>query len=315
MDKTTRRQVAKFIAPYRVDDGRRFRLKDVDPGDTRGLQSEFKDEARAFLQQSVGWLAEQQDMLYAQNRWAVLLIFQAMDAAGKDGTIKHVMSGVNPQGCHVTSFKAPTSTELDHDFLWRGAQALPERGRIGIHNRSWYEEVLVARVHPEILARQQLPQELVGKRIWKERFEDIVAYERHLARNGVAIRKFMLHVSKGEQRRRFLERLDVPEKHWKFSIQDVAEREHWDAYMEAYEGMIRATAAPHAPWFVVPADNKWFARLTVSLAIADSLVSLGLRYPEVDAAQLAGLKAARARLLAGGNGGNGGNGGKRRREP
>jgi PPK2 family polyphosphate:nucleotide phosphotransferase len=302
MDKTTREQVAKFISPYRVEDGRKFRLKDIDPGDTHGLQSEFKDDASAFLQQSVGWLAEEQEMLYAQDKWAVLLIFQAMDAAGKDGTIKYVMSGVNPQGCHVTAFKTPTSTELDHDFLWRGASALPERGRIGIHNRSWYEEVLVVRVHPEILGRQKLPHELVSKRIWTDRFEDIAAYERYLARNGVAIRKFFLHVSKAEQKRRFLERLDDPEKHWKFSVQDVAEREHWDEYMNAYEDMIRATATPHAPWFVVPADNKWFTRLTVSLAIADCMVSLDLKYPKVDAAQLEELKAARARLMAGDNG-------------
>ncbi len=301
MDKATRKHVTRFIAPYRIEDGRKFRLKDIDPADTGGLQSEFKDEARALLQESVGWLSEEQDMLYAQDKWAVLLIFQAMDAAGKDGTIKHVMSGVNPQGCHVTSFKAPTTTEMDHDFLWRGSLALPERGRIGIHNRSWYEEVLVVRTHPEILAKQKLPPELVGKRIWKERYEDIAAYERYLARNGVAIRKFFLHVSKSEQRKRFLERIDDPAKHWKFSLQDVAEREHWDEYMEAYEGMIRATSAPHAPWFVVPADNKWYTRLTVSLAIADCLVDLDLSYPKVDATQLEGLKAARARLLAGNN--------------
>ncbi len=302
MDQTTRKHVAKFIAPFRVEDGRRFRLKDIDPADTGGLQSEFKDEARALLQQSVGWLAEEQEMLYAQDKWAVLLIFQAMDAAGKDGTIKHVMSGVNPQGCHVTSFKAPTSTEIDHDFLWRGSLALPERGRIGIHNRSWYEEVLVVRVHPEILGRQKLPPELTGKRIWKERYADIAAYERYLARNGVAIRKFFLHVSKSEQRKRFLERIDDPAKRWKFSAQDVAEREHWDSYMKSYEDMIAATAAPHAPWFVVPADNKWFTRLTVSLAIADCLVGLDLKFPTVDATQLEVLKAARARLMAG-NGG------------
>jgi PPK2 family polyphosphate:nucleotide phosphotransferase len=302
VDKTTRKQVSKFIAPFRVDDGRKFRLKDIDPADTGGLQSEFKDEARAMLQQSIGWLAEEQDMLYAQDKWAVLLIFQAMDAAGKDGTIKHVMSGVNPQGCQVTSFKAPTSTELDHDFLWRSSLALPERGRIGIHNRSWYEEVLVVRVHPELLGKQKLPAELTGKRIWKERYADIAGYEEYLSRNGVAIRKFFLHVSKAEQRRRFLERIDDPAKRWKFSAQDVAEREHWDGYMEAYEDMIRATAAPHAPWFIVPADNKWFTRLTVSLAIADCLVDLDLEYPQVDATQLEVLKAARALLMAG-NGG------------
>ncbi|MBX9961774.1 MAG: polyphosphate kinase 2 family protein [Burkholderiales bacterium] len=302
MDKSTRKHIAKVIAPFRVDDGRRFRLKDIDPADTGGLESEFKDEASAMLRQNIGWLAEEQEMLYAQDKWAVLLIFQAMDAAGKDGTIKHVMSGVNPQGCQVTSFKAPTSTELDHDFLWRGSLALPERGRIGIHNRSWYEEVLVVRVHPELLGKQKLPPELTGKRIWKERYTDIAAYERYLARNGVAIRKFFLHVSKAEQRKRFLERIDDPAKRWKFSAQDVAEREYWDEYMEAYEDMIGATAAPHAPWFVVPADNKWFTRLVVSLAIADCLVDLDLDYPKVDATQLEVLKAARARLMAG-NGG------------
>lgn len=302
MDKSTRKHIAKVIAPFRVDDGRRFRLKDIDPADTGGLESEFKDEASAMLRQNIGWLAEEQEMLYAQDKWAVLLIFQAMDAAGKDGTIKHVMSGVNPQGCQVTSFKAPTSTELDHDFLWRGSLALPERGRIGIHNRSWYEEVLVVRVHPELLGKQKLPPELTGKRIWKERYTDIAAYERYLARNGVAIRKFFLHVSKAEQRKRFLERIDDPAKRWKFSAQDVAEREYWDEYMEAYEDMIGATAAPHAPWFVVPADNKWFTRLIVSLAIADCLVDLDLDYPKVDATQLEVLKAARARLMAG-NGG------------
>jgi len=296
LDKATRKHVASFIAPFRVEDGRRFHLKDIDPADTGGLQSEFKDEARAMLQQSVGWLAEEQEKLYAQDKWAVLLVFQAMDAAGKDGTIKHVMSGVNPQGCHVTSFKAPTSTEIDHDFLWRGSLALPERGRIGIHNRSWYEEVLVVRVHPEILARQKLPPDLVGKRIWKERHADIAAYERYLARNGVAIRKFFLHVSKSEQRKRFLERIDDPAKRWKFSAQDVAEREHWDDYMEAYEDMIRATATPHAPWFVVPADNKWFTRLVVAAAIVQRLDQLDLRFPKIDSAQRAELELARAEL-------------------
>jgi len=298
MDKATHKHVVKFIAPYRVEDGRSFRLRQVDPGDTAGLQSEYEDEARAMLQQGVGWLAEEQEKLYAQDKWAVLLIFQAMDAAGKDGTIKHVMSGVNPQGCHVTSFKAPTSTELDHDFLWRGSLALPERGRIGIHNRSWYEEVLVVRVHPELLAKQKLPEGVAGKRIWEQRYQDIAAYERYLARNGVAIRKFFLHVSKSEQRKRFLERIDDPAKRWKFSLQDVAEREHWDGHMEAYEAMIRATSAPHAPWFVVPADNKWFTRMVVSFAIADCMESLNVSYPVLDATQMEALKAARTRLLA-----------------
>lgn len=303
MDRGTRRRIGQFVKPYRVEGGRRFRLARFDPADTNGLESEFKRDAAELLAQSVAWLSEEQEKLYAQDRWAVLLIFQAMDAAGKDGTIKAVMSGVNPQGCQVTSFKAPTSTELDHDFLWRHQLALPERGRIGIFNRSWYEEVLVARVHPPVLAAQKLPEGLAAGPIWKQRCEDIAAYERYLARNGVAIRKFFLHVSREEQRRRFLERLDRPEKHWKFSAADVAEREHWDAYMRAYEQAIRATAAPHAPWFMVPADNKWYTRLVVSLAIAELMESLNLRYPKVGAAQTRQIKAARARLLAEGDGG------------
>lgn len=302
MDAATRRRMARMVAPYRVEDGKRFRLKHFDPADTNGMESEFRGDAAALLADSVAWLAEEQEKLYAQDRWAVLLIFQAMDAAGKDGTIKAVMSGVNPQGCQVTSFKAPSASELDHDFLWRHQLALPERGRIGIFNRSWYEEVLVARVHPPILAAQKLPPGLAGGSIWKQRCEDIAAYERYLARNGVAIRKFFLHVSREEQRRRFLERLERPEKHWKFSAADVAEREHWDAYMRAYEEAIRATAAPHAPWFVVPADSKWYMRLVVSLAIAELMESLQLRFPAVDAAQARQLKAARAKLMAEGGG-------------
>lgn len=298
MDRDARQMIEQFVRPYRVDDGRRFRLDRFDPGDTNGLESEFKHEAAELLAQSVAWLSEEQEKLYAQDRWAVLLVFQAMDAAGKDSTIKAVMSGVNPQGCQVTSFKAPTSTELDHDFLWRHQLALPERGRIGIFNRSWYEEVLVVRVHPHILAAQKLPEGLASGPIWKQRCEDIAAYERYLSRNGVAIRKFFLHVSRDEQRRRFLDRLDRPEKHWKFSAADVAERDHWDAYMQAYEDAIRATASPHAPWFMVPANNKWYTRLVVSLAIAELMESLNLRYPAVGAAQARQLKAARARLLA-----------------
>jgi PPK2 family polyphosphate:nucleotide phosphotransferase len=297
LDAVTRKRIAKFVKPYRVEDGRRFRLERFDPSDTNGLESEFKDEAAALLSESVAWLAEEQDKLYAQDKWAVLLIFQAMDAAGKDSTIKAVMSGVNPQGCQVTSFKAPSSGELDHDFLWRHQMALPERGRIGIFNRSWYEEVLVVRVHPPILAGQKLPDGLAGKDIWDQRCEDIAAYERYLSRNGVAIRKFFLHVSKAEQRRRFLERLDRPEKNWKFSAADVGERDHWDEYMQAYEEAIRATAAPHAPWFVVPADNKWYMRLVVSLSIADLMEGLGLKYPVVGADEVRNLEAARARLV------------------
>lgn len=298
MDKQSRKQMARFIEPFRVDRGKGFYLKNIDPRDTGGFESELKDEATAWLQKGVEMLAEEQDKLYAQNKWAVLLIFQAMDAAGKDGTIKHVMSGVNPQGCHVTSFKAPTSTELDHDYLWRTQLALPERGRIGIFNRSYYEEVLVVRVHPQILAGQQLPPELVTKKIWQQRFDDINAYEKYLSRNGVAIRKFFLHVSKAEQRRRFMERLDFPEKNWKFSARDVKEREYWDDYMNAYEEMIRATATEHAPWYVVPADNKWFTRLVVSASIVDLMLDLKLSYPKIDATQRAALKEARAALVA-----------------
>jgi PPK2 family polyphosphate:nucleotide phosphotransferase len=284
----------KFVKPFRVDDGGKFRLKDYDPGDSNGLDS--KEKAEKLLAKGVERLAQLQDRLYAQDKWAVLLIFQAMDAAGKDGAIKHVMSGVNPQGCQVYSFKAPTSEELDHDFLWRTAKSLPERGRIGIFNRSYYEEVLVVRVHPEILAKQKLPPKQVTKRVWKERYEDIAAHERYLARNGVVIRKFFLHVSRAEQKKRFLERLVRPEKNWKFSTADAKERGHWKDYMGAYEDAIRATAAPHAPWIVVPADKKWFARLVVAAAVADAMEELGLEYPKVSDAQKQELAAARRAL-------------------
>jgi PPK2 family polyphosphate:nucleotide phosphotransferase len=286
-----------FAKPFRVTDGKRFRLDAVDPGDTLGLKSEDKARAREALASGVETLAALQDMLYAQDRWGVLLIFQAMDAAGKDGAIKHVMSGVNPQGCQVYSFKAPTSEELDHDYMWRCTKALPERGRIGIFNRSYYEETLVVRVHPEYLEGQKLPPSLIGKRVWDERFQDIRAFERYLSRNGFLVRKFFLHVSKDEQRRRFLERIENPEKNWKFSAADAKERGHWDAYMEAYEEMIRNTATAEAPWYVVPADNKWFTRVVVAAAVIDALASLGLAYPEVSAAQRAELAAAR-KLLA-----------------
>jgi PPK2 family polyphosphate:nucleotide phosphotransferase len=286
----------KLSKPYRVDEGRKFRLDEVDPGDTGDLSSEDKPRAKEALQIGVEALAALQDRLYAQDRWAVLLIFQAMDAAGKDGAIKHVMSGINPQGCQVYSFKAPSPEDLDHDFLWRCIKSMPERGRIGIFNRSYYEETLVVRVHPEILGRQRLPESLVGKRIWKERFEDIRDFERYLSRNGVIVRKFFLHVSKEEQRRRFLGRLDDPEKNWKFSLGDSQERGYWDAYMEAYEDMIRRTATPEAPWFVVPADNKWYTRLVVAAAVIDALESLDLRYPTVDAKKKKELSAARAAL-------------------
>jgi len=291
-----RSRIRQFVRRYRVEDGRKFRLKDHDPGDTSGLKS--KKKAEQMLQDGVQTLAEQQDKLYAQDRWAVLLVFQAMDAAGKDGAIKHVMSGINPQGCQVYSFKAPSPEELDHDFMWRTSKCLPERGRIGIFNRSYYEEVLVVRVHPEFLAKQRLPEELVTKRIWKERHEDIAAFERYLARNGVLIRKFFLNVSRSEQKKRFLERLDRPEKNWKFAAADAKERRHWKKYMAAYEDLIRETAAPHAPWIVVPADKKWFARLLVAATVVDALEGLKLAYPTVGRAQKKELVAARRALAS-----------------
>jgi PPK2 family polyphosphate:nucleotide phosphotransferase len=285
-----------LLKPYLVTDGRRFRLKDVDPRDTGGMAPEIKERSKALLREGVERMAALQSRLYAQDRWGVLLVFQAMDAAGKDGAIEHVMSGVNPQGVQVHAFKAPSAEELDHDFLWRTSRALPERGRIGIFNRSYYEEVLIVRVHPPILAGQKLPPETIGKRIWKERLEDIAAHERYLARNGYVIRKFFLHVSRAEQKRRFLARIDTPEKNWKFSLGDVKERQHWKAYMAAYEDAICRTAAPHAPWIVVPADHKWFTRLVVSNAIVDALEGLDLAYPTIDAARRAELGDAR-RLL------------------
>jgi PPK2 family polyphosphate:nucleotide phosphotransferase len=286
-----------FAKPYRVTKGAKFRLADVDPGDTGHLESDDKPQAREALEQGIRALAESQEKLYAQDRWAVLLIFQAMDAAGKDGVIKHVMSGVNPQGCQVFSFKKPSDEELDHDFLWRCMTRLPERGRIGIFNRSYYEETLVVRVHPELLARQRLPAQLVGKKIWDHRFKDIRRFERYLMRNGTLVRKFFLHVSKKEQKRRFLARLEEPEKNWKFSTADVAERALWSEYMDAYEDMIRNTATEYAPWYVVPADHKWFTRLVVAAAVVDALASLDLRFPKIDAAQRKVLAAARRNLL------------------
>ena len=290
-------RIYKVLDRYRITKGRKFRLKDVDPKDTYGLTSELKAEAKTLLQEGVRTLAEMQDKLYAQDRWSVLLIFQAMDAAGKDGTIKHVMSGVNPQGCDVASFKAPSTEELDHDYLWRCMPYLPNRGHIGIFNRSYYEEVLVVRVHPELLKAEKLPPQLVTKRIWEERYEDINDFERYLTRNGTVIRKFFLHVSKEEQKKRFLERLTEPEKNWKFSATDVRERAYWDDYMEAYEQMIRATATPHAPWFVVPADNKWFTRLVVAAAVFHAMEELDLHYPKVDKQKRAQLAEARELLL------------------
>jgi PPK2 family polyphosphate:nucleotide phosphotransferase len=293
--KIGRRDIERFIEPYRVTDGKGFRLNNVSPRDTRGLKS--REQAEALLERGVQALADLQEKLYAQDQWGVLLIFQAMDAAGKDGAIKHVMSGINPQGCQVYSFKAPSSEELDHDFMWRTSRALPERGRIGIFNRSYYEEVLVVRVHPALLGKQKVPAELITKDVWEERFEDITAFERYLARNGYVIRKFFLHVSKDEQKARFLSRLDEPEKNWKFSLADAQERRHWGDYMDAYEDMIRHTASTHAPWFVVPADRKWFARLVIAAAVYDALDSLSLRFPTVDDAKKQELKAARAELV------------------
>jgi PPK2 family polyphosphate:nucleotide phosphotransferase len=291
-----RKRLGHFIDPYRVT-ARGFRLHRVDPRDTGGLTSEDKDDAKEMLRRGVELLSELQEKLWAQDRWALLLIFQAMDAAGKDSAVKHVMSGINPQGCEVRSFKAPSAEELDHDYLWRAARCLPARGMIGIFNRSYYEEVLVVRVHPEILAAQKLPRSRVGRGIWKERHEDIRAFERYLDRNGVVVRKFFLHVSKDEQRRRFLDRLDEPEKHWKFSPGDVEERGHWRAYMRAYEEAIRATATARAPWFVVPADNKWFTRLVVAAAIVEALEEMQLAFPAVPPERRAALAAARERLL------------------
>lgn len=288
----------RLSKPYRVTKGKKFRLKDVDPGDTGDLKSEDKPRAKEALQAGVEALAELQDVLYAQDRWSVLLIFQAMDAAGKDGTIKHVMSGVNPQGCQVSSFKAPTSEDLDHDYLWRCMKCLPERGRIGIFNRSYYEETLVVRVHPEFLAGQKLPRECAGKSIWKDRFQDIRGFERYLHRNGTIVRKFFLHVSKDEQQKRFLERLDNPDKNWKFSANDAKERGFWKDYMEAYEDTIRETATEDSPWYVVPADNKWFTRVIVAAAVIDALSSLDLHYPKVDEAKKKELAAAKKALLS-----------------
>src|SRR5258706_9916828 len=283
----------------RVEDGARFRLRHVDPDDTAHIES--AEEAAKGLAEGLDALRELQQKLYAQDCWALLAMFQGIDAAGKDSVIEHVMSGVNPQGCQVYSFKAPSAEELDHDFLWRTTRCLPERGRIGVFNRSYYEEVLVVRVHPQILAKQKLPPALVTDRIWKERYEDIGAFERYLSRNGTVIRKFFLNVSKEEQRQRFLARLDQPEKNWKFAAADVEERQHWDEYMKAYEKMIEATSSEEAPWHVIPADHKWFTRLAVADVIVETLEGLDLHFPEVSEAQRQELARARA-LLEGGPG-------------
>jgi PPK2 family polyphosphate:nucleotide phosphotransferase len=286
-----------IAAPFLVTDGKRFRLKDIDPGDTLKLKSEDKPRAKEALALGVEALALLQDMLYAQDRWAVLLIFQALDAAGKDGAIKHVMSGVNPQGCQVFSFKSPSAEELDHDYLWRCMKQLPERGRIGIFNRSYYEETTAVRIHPEFLAGQKLPAQVVRKKIWEQRFADIRNFESYLAHNGVVIRKFFLHLSKGEQKKRFLARLNDPKKNWKFSPNDAKERNYWDDYMKAYEETIQNTATEQAPWYVIPADNKWFTRVAVAAAVITALGSLDLAYPTVDKDKLKELEIARAALL------------------
>src|SRR5262245_9261056 len=288
-------RIQKYVQPFRITKGKGFRLKDFDPGDTCGLKL-GKGEAAELLARGTEWLAEKQEMLYAQDHWSLLLVFQAMDAAGKDGTIKHVMSGVNPQGCQVSSFKQPSSEELDHDYLWRYVKCLPERGRIGIFNRSYYEEVLVVRVHPEILQKQKLPPGSVGKQIWNERLADIAHFEDYLARQGTIILKFFLHLSRTAQKKRFMERLDQPEKNWKFSASDIHERRFWDDYMLAFEEAIQATAGKHAPWYVIPADNKWFTRLIVAAAIVEAVENLDLGYPQIDAAKKKELAEARAAL-------------------
>jgi PPK2 family polyphosphate:nucleotide phosphotransferase len=285
---------SEFAEPFQVADGSHFRLKDFDPAETLGLKS--KEHAQKKLEHGIARLAELQEKLYAQDRWAFLLILQAMDAAGKDSTIKHVMSGVNPQGCQVNSYKTPSAEELEHDFLWRTSRSLPERGKIGIFNRSYYEEVLVVRVHPELLAREKIPHQLCSEDIWQKRFEDINAFEHYLSRNGIVVLKFFLHLSKKEQKKRFLERLDAPGKNWKFSAGDVLERQKWEKYMRAYEDMIRNTSTKHAPWYVVPADHKWFTRLVVAEATIDAMEKLDLSFPKMDAEKRKGLKAARAAL-------------------
>lgn len=292
------KEAAEISRPFRVTKGQDFRLKDYDPADTGGMKD--REKAQKTLQNGVQLLSHFQEKLYAQDRWALLMIFQAVDAAGKDGAIKHVMSGINPQGCDVTSFKMPSHEELDHDYLWRAHKAVPQRGKIEIFNRSYYEEVLVVRVHPELLEAQQLPQELMGKEIWEQRYADINNFETYLSRNGVVVLKFFLHLSKGEQKKRFLERLEMPEKNWKFSMADVRERGFWKDYQRAYEEMIQNTATKHAPWYVIPADNKWFTRLAVSAATIEALHKLDLQFPEVDKNKKLELAKVREALLHGG---------------
>src|SRR5229473_2569144 len=290
------KEASRIIEPYCITKGEKFRLKDHDPADTNGIKD--KQQAQGLLEDGTALLSHMQEKLYAQDRWALLLIFQAMDAAGKDGAIKHVMSGVNPQGCDVSSFKSPSNEELDHDYLWRTHKCIPARGKICIFNRSYYEEVLVVRVHPPFLRAQKLPDRLITKQIWDERYEDINSFERYLTSNGVVIRKFFLHVSKREQKKRFLERLEDSKKNWKFSMADVQERGFWKDYQEAYEEMIQHTATKHAPWYVIPADNKWFTRLAVASAIIETLDKLDLSFPDTDKSKKKELEAVRASLLA-----------------
>lgn len=289
------RKTVQLAEAFEVRHGGSFRLKDFDPADVHGIGS--KEKAKRLLQQSIAMLREMQEKLYAQNEWSLLLIFQGMDAAGKDSLIKHVISGVNPQACEVASFKQPTVEDLDHDYLWRAVRRLPERGKIGIFNRSYYEEVLVVRVHREYLSKQHLPSELVTKKIWKQRFEDICNFESYLTRNGTVVRKFFLNLSRQEQKRRFLARLDEPGKNWKFSEADVRERQYWDEYMEAYEDMIRHTTNPKAPWYIVPADHKWFTHIVVGSAIIQTLGELNLALPKVDEERRRELEAARQVLM------------------
>ena len=291
------KHLLKIADQYRVQNGKHFRLKNIDPADTADLKIPSKHDAKLLLRNSVEQLADLQDKLYADNCWGMLIILQAMDAAGKDGTIKHVMSGLNPQGVDVHSFKAPSPEELDHDYLWRCMRVLPERGRIGIFNRSYYEETLVVRVHRELLDHEKIPRQLLTKHVWNDRFDDIVSFERYLSRNGILVRKFFLHISKEEQKKRFLQRLDTPDKHWKFSAADIRERQFWDKYQDAYEDVIRHTSTEEAPWYVVPADHKWFSRLVVAAAVTDALRGLNLNYPTLAAADKSQLDEARRELV------------------
>jgi PPK2 family polyphosphate:nucleotide phosphotransferase len=291
------KEAERIVSPYCITDGKKFRLKDFDPADSDGIAS--KKAAESMLESSSQMLAEMQEKLYAQDLWALLVIFQGMDAAGKDGAVKHVMSGINPQGCEVHAFKEPTKEELDHDFLWRAHKVMPPRGKIGIFNRSYYEEVLIVRVHPQVLKNERLPEELITKHIWEDRYEDINAFEKFLTRNGVVIRKFFLHISKEEQKKRFLERLEDSKKNWKFSMDDIKERKFWDDYQEAYEEMVQNTATKRAPWYVIPADNKWYGRLVIASAIIDALNGLDLKFPDVDKEKKKELDAIKEALLKG----------------